>query len=576
MIKRFFSPPVFDTEEANFRAKFINLFAWIVIVFVTAVLILGLIPGPNQHSINTISILGGLILVMFLSLYLLRRRNLIASGSILIVLSWLGLGLQAYLESGAKDVIVIAYIAIGLLASIIINWRVGTLIIFLSVGLIWILAFLEMNGRLHPVPQETFTFARDISFIFAAIAVLTTISTTSLRNAINRAIKSEQGLLASNKNLQELNQTLEERVNQRTAELDTANQFNLRRARQFEAIIKVNRAIASIQDLDILLPRITQVISEQFNVYHTGIFLLDENRQFAVLRASNSEGGGRMLARRHKLEISQTGIVGFVTATGQPRIALDVGSDPIHFDNPDLPETRSEAALPLRYAERIIGALDVQSTEPNAFSEDDMEVLITLADQVSAAINTTLVIQNANKALSESQSALEKNIRDTWRVMRPKSAGKGFQLVNSKLSPLEKRLEGEHIQEAVSKGSPVLSSKEDSSTSLAIPIRLRGQIIGVMDLRARNQRKLTNDDVDIAQAVSERLSLAIETATLLQSTQHRADIERMTTNISSKISSSTHFETILQTAAQELSKALGGSDVLVQVEPTSMEMEMPD
>jgi hypothetical protein len=93
-----------------------------------------------------------------------------------------------------------------------------------------------------------------------------------------------------------------------------------------------------------------------------------------------------------------------------------------------------------------------------------------------------------------------------------------------------------------------------------------------MNLRARNQRKLTNDDADIAQAVSERLSLAIETATLLQSTQHRADIERVTTNISSKISSSTHFETILQTAAEELSKALGGSDVLVQIESDSVTM----
>jgi putative methionine-R-sulfoxide reductase with GAF domain len=303
--------------------------------------------------------------------------------------------------------------------------------------------------------------------------------------------------------------------------------------------------------------------------------LLDQNREFAVLRAANSEGGKRMLARGHKLEISQTGIVGFVAATGQPRIALDVGSDPIHFDNPDLPETRSEAGLPLRYAERIIGALDVQSTEPNAFSEDDMEALLTLADQVSAAINITLVIQNTNKALAESQSALEKNIQDTWKVMRPKSMGMGFQLVNAQMSPLEKHLEGEHIQEAISKGSPTRSAKGDTSSNLAIPIRLRGQIIGVINLRARNQRKLTSDDADIARAVTERLSLAIESAILLQSTQHRADIERVTTNISSKISSSTHFETILQTAAQELSKALGGSDVLVQIEPISMDMEMP-
>ena len=99
-------------------------------------------------------------------------------------------------------------------------------------------------------------------------------------------------------------------------------------------------------------------------------------------------------------------------------------------------------------------------------------------------------------------------------------------------------------------------------------------MIGIMHLRSKNNYLLTQDDADIAEAVSERLSLAIETATLLRTTQHRADIERVTADISSKISSSTHFDAILQITAQELSKALGGSDVLVQIEPVSMELGM--
>ncbi len=572
MIKRFFGPPVFNKEE-DFRAKFINGFAWVVIAVLAIALISNLGPNADENSTTTIIVLTSLIFVMGLSLYLLRRGRLNASGLIIVILGWLGLGIQAYTADGARDVIIIAYISVSLLSSIIMNWRIGSFVIILSIGAVWTLAILELNGYIIPHFQEPIAFSRDLSLIFVVIAVLIYFNTTNLRDAITRATKSEQSLLDSNRALQELNQTLEERVNQRAAELDAANQFNLRRARQFEAIAKINHVITSVQDLDTLLPRITQVVSDQFNVYHAGIFLLDENREFAVLRASNSEGGKKMLARGHKLEVSQTGIVGFVTATGQPRIALDVGNDPIHFDNPDLPGTRSEAALPLRYADRIIGALDVQSMESNAFSEDDLEALIALADQVSAAINNTLSIQSANKALAEAQLVLEKNIEDSWKVMRPKSLGMGFQLTNSTLTPLDKRLEGEHIRKALSKGTPSLSGREETS-SLAIPIRLRGQIIGVMSLRSRNERALTSDDSDIAQAVAERLSLAIETATLIQSTQHRADIERVTTNISSKISSSTHFETILQTAAQELSKALGGSDVLVQIEPISMDMEI--
>jgi GAF domain-containing protein len=336
----------------------------------------------------------------------------------------------------------------------------------------------------------------------------------------------------------------------------------------------VVRAVSSIQDPELLIPRIAQVISEQFGFYHTGIFLLDENRQYAVLRAANSEGGKRMLERGHKLQVGQTGIVGFVTATGQPRIALDVGTDAVFFDNPDLPNTRSEIALPLRSAGQIIGALDVQSTESNAFGQNDVETLTTLADQISIAINNTTILEESRKAFVESQGRFGDSILESWKVMQPETLGLGYQLVNSSIEPLKAPLEGIHIQEAMTQEKASITNAEDKSSNLAIPIRLRGKVIGVMNLRSRNDYLLTQDDADIAEAVSERLSLAIETATLLRTTQHRADIERITTDISSKISSSTRFETILQTAAQELSRALGGSDVIVQIEPAAMALGM--
>ncbi len=282
-----------------------------------------------------------------------------------------------------------------------------------------------------------------------------------------------------------------------------------------------------------------------------------------------------MLTREHKLAVGQTGIVGFVTASGQPRIASDVGTDAVFFDNPDLPNTHSEIALPLRYAGQIIGALDVQSTKSNAFNQDDIEILITLADQVATAIKNTLAFEEARNTVAKFQNSLNEKTYESWKVMQSKSSlGLGFQLIGSTIKPLDTPLEGEHIQQALAQNKAVLSDKENVSSSLAIPIRLRGQTVGIINLRANNNYKLTNDDAEIAEAVTERLSLAIETATLLQATQHRADIERLTTDISSKISSSTRFETILQTAAQELSKALGGSDVLVQIEPISIELSM--
>jgi len=574
MIKRLFSPPVFDNEEDNFRAKFINGFAWIIIILLSLSLIPALGPNADENAGTTVIFLASLILVSFVSLYTLRRGNLNVSASILVILSWLGFGLQACLADGVRDIIIIAFIAISLLASIIINWRAGIIVMMLSIGAIWVLAILEINGVLHPRFQEPIAFSRDLSFVFVAIAVLIYYSTTSLRDATIRASQSEQSLLASNKNLQELNQTLEERVNQRAAELDKANTFNLQRARQFEAIAQVVRAISTIQDLETLLPQIAKVISEQFDIYHTGIFLLDDSREFAILRAANSEGGKKMLAREHRLAVGQIGIVGFVTATGQPRIALDVGADAVFFDNPDLPNTHSEIALPLRYAGVVLGALDVQSTESNAFAQNDIEILILLADQVATAIMNTLTLEEARNTVSKFQSSFDNKTHESWKVMQSRSLGLGFQLTGSTIKPLDAPLEGKHIRQALTQNKAVLSNEDGAASSFAIPIRLRGQIIGVINLRTNNNYKLTIDDTDIAEAVTERLSLAIETATLLQATQRRADIERLTTNISSKISSSTRFETILQTAAQELSTALGGSDVLIQIEPISIELSM--
>jgi len=570
MIKRLFGPPVFDNEVDNFRAKFINAFAWIVIFIFALSLIPNLGPYADENAGTTVIFLASLIFVFIVSLYLLKAGNLNASGTVIVAFSWLGFGLQAYTADGVRDVIVIAYIAVSLLASIIINWRAGSIVMILSIVSIWVMANLEVNGIIHPLFQEPIAFSRDLSLVFVAIAVLIYFSTTSLRDAISRATKSEQSLLATNKNLQELNLTLEERVNQRTAELDNVNRVNSRRARQFEAISQVVRAISSIQDLDTLLPRITRVISEQFGIYHTGIFLLDHTREYAVLRAANSEGGQKMLVQGHKLPVGQTGIVGFVTATGQSRIALDTGADAVFFNNPDLPNTHSEIALPLRYAGQIIGALDVQSTESNAFNQDDIEILITLADQVATAIKNTLTLEEARNTVTKFQSSQNENTYEAWRIMQPRSLGLGFQLMGSTIAPLDVPLEGDDVQQAFTQNKAVLSNKENASSSLSIPIRLRGQIIGVISLRTNDDYKLTGDDVEIAEAVTERLSLAIESATLLGATQHRANIERLTTDISSKINISTRFETILQTAAQELSKALGGSDVLVQINPISV------
>jgi len=284
--------------------------------------------------------------------------------------------------------------------------------------------------------------------------------------------------------------------------------------------------------------------------------------------AANSPGGQKMISRGHRLRVGQIGIVGYVAGTGRPRIALDTGEDVVFFNNPDLPDTRSELALPLKIADQLIGVLDVQSVNANAFNQEDVEALSTLADQVSIAIQNARSFRESQRLLAEARNTANDTIFDAWKILRPTSAKIGYQKTGSAVKALDQLLDGEPIRQAVESGETVAQS-----SNLTVPIRLRGQVIGVMNLQMPQGHAWNADEVDIAEAVAERLSLAIETSTLLKATQRRADIERITTNITGKLGSSTRFEAILQTAAEELSRTLGGSEVLVQIEPIAMKMQ---
>lgn len=548
-----------------------------ILIFVMAVslAILPVVTGilGGEQARNPLIFISLLALLVFegISLYFVLQGRILLAKLVIPIALLMAISAIAISTNGIRDTSFIAIPVVLVISAALLGRRSLSIITPLAIIMTVAIAIVDINTNRQPRPIGV-DDAIIVPLLIITSGGITHLLIARLNESIVRAQKSEQIQKMENMELMELRQTLEEKVLQRTAELEKVNQLNEKRARQFSTVAQVMSAISSVQVLDELLPLITQVVSEQFNVYHTGIFLLDANREKAILRAANSEGGQRMLARKHNIPVGQTGIVGYVAATGQPRIALDVGADSAYFDNPDLPNTHSEIALPLRYAGQIIGVLDVQSLEVDTFQPDDVSILTTLADQISIAINNALTIEQANKALLEAQSAIGQVGQEAWQILRPKELGLGFSYSESGVKPLQRSVVSEEIVEAVGRGEVVHVTGPEQNSRLAIPIHLRGQLIGIMQLNTRSGYKLTEDDADIAKAVAERLSLAIETATLLQSTQHRADIERITTNITSRISSSTHFETILQTAAQELSRALGGSDVLVQIEPAALKM----
>ena len=187
-----------------------------------------------------------------------------------------------------------------------------------------------------------------------------------------------------------------------------------------------------------------------------------------------------------------------------------------------------------------------------------------MADQVSIAIQNSRSYEISQQLLNEAQKTSSTFLRESWRVLQTQEESIGYQISDNKLKPLSKHLVSTQINKAIANKETVRESGENAT--LAIPIRLRDQVIGVMDIRVPDGHDWDRDEIDVAEAVAERLSLALEASLLLKSTQRQAEIERMTADISTKIGATTQFDSILRTAAEELSRVLGGSEVLVQIQ----------
>jgi GAF domain-containing protein/HAMP domain-containing protein len=367
-------------------------------------------------------------------------------------------------------------------------------------------------------------------------------------------------------------ETMDRRVSDRTLELNRQNDALRYRSRQLQTVTDVARSIVSSNDMESLLNLVTQLISDRFNFYHAGVFLLDESGEYAVLRASNSPGGRRMLNRQHKLRVGQVGIVGNVTGTGQPRIATDVGKDAVFFNNPDLPETKSEMALPLKIENQVIGALDIQSIESNAFSEEDINLFTTLADQISVAINNNRLLEDAQRALDEAQNLHRQYLNQEWSKRSIDSGRSSYKYTSGKgLSPYEEDLP--EVKMVFESGRPVTRSavkdneNDKTFSTLAVPILLRGEVIGVIHLQENESSSFVWSEGELitVQTLADQLAQTLESARLFEQTIRRADRERRVLEITSKIRSTNDPQQMLEITLEELKQHLGASQAQIVI-----------
>ena len=491
--------------------------------------------------------------------YLLPARILLPS-SLFVVITYIIAAPPGY---GLHDINLLAYAVVITLASLTLGQRGAFAFTFLIILSIFGIGIAEMRGILVS-PTSSLTLPVSpiaISIVVLAITFIQRALINLLNVSVEHAQSSEKEVAERNSELQRFNEGLEKLVQERTLALENANAKIEYRAAQFEAIAQVSRTISSTQDLNTLLPQIASVISRLFGFYHVGIFLLDARGEYAVLSAANSDGGQRMLARDHRLKVGETGIVGYVTATGNPRVALDTGADAVFFNNPDLPGTHSEMSLPLNVSGHVIGVLDVQSTERNAFAEEDVSILSTLADQVGIAIQNSRQYEETRRALIESESLSRQFIEQAWQQFTKSRNLVGIRHTGAKATIL-------YAKNGEAKGES-WSNKEQAevqpqSASLVLPIKLRGETIGSVEVRSPDNRVWDQDELDIVTAIIERAAVALENSRLLTESQKRAAKERAIGEISAKISAQSDIDQLLKTAAQELGRSLPKANISIQ------------
>lgn len=550
LFQRFISPPIYQDDDQKTRlSRYLNVIVLASIPALLVFLIFRMFQGNALLESSNIVLLA-LILILSAVGTMARVGYVHIAGYLYILTIWAACTLLALNGSGIRGSSFVGYFVVMLLAALLLGVRAAISIAIASVISGFGLAYAESVGMIHYVPGHAFAVAGEFTFLFFFSALFLYLSTTSLQNALTAAKTNASELEIRNSELTNLRDQLEVRIQERTATLE-------KRAQQIQTISSMARTIASVQDINTLLANIVRQVHEQFGYYHAGIFLLDVTGKYAVLKAAHSSGGRRMLSRGHRLPLDSNSIVGFVTSRGEPRIALDVGADPVYFSNPDLPETHSEMALPLRVSEHVIGALDVQSTQTNAFSQEDVSILATLADQIAIAIENARLFGEAQKALSDAQITYEKYVRQSWNSFVEQAKHTGFIFDGKQVMPLEGQLKQDYVKPAVQTGS---LSLDKSSRTIAVPIKLRGQTIGFLDVRSKKgERTWTRDEITLLEAAAERAALALENARLVESAQRRAARERAIGDISSKIGAVSSFEYILQTTVEELGRKIGGA-----------------
>jgi GAF domain-containing protein len=489
----------------------------------------------NFSSLSTAEILTfaviylALLVATFAPLpYPLKSGILIASGYLV--------GVYVLLQNGPWSGASAFLLGTTLFATLLFDSLVDRWVLAINLITVVLAGALNVTGNLplastdipRAGPLDWLTYTVD--YFVLALALLWAINLLKAEfKSVADQFQSAIGFLAKDR------ANLEKRLEERTTGL-------VKKTDQLRSASYIARQTAEIQDLDAILKMVVNLITDQFGFYHCGIFLMNETGDEVVLVAASSEGGRRMVETGHALRVGTQGIVGYTAAQKKPRIALDVGADATYFNNPDLPMTRSEVALPMMIRDRVLGVLDIQSDQPMAFSLEEIDVLQTLVDQMAVAIENARLLEESQAALMQIEALTAVRTREAWSRFTKDGA------LSYTYTPLGIRSGKAH---------------EEPEKTLMIPITLRGQRIGAISLSRKDEAPWSEIDRDMITEVAYQTGLAIDNVRLVEEATQRASQEQTVGELAARFSQTMDIDSLLQTAARELGQVADVAEVSV-------------
>lgn len=551
-----FRPPVFDDDEKTRAARLTTLVSWAIMVVALLYGVARAFGGVGGEMVWLAVVLPlGVAGAGFLALVLVHRGSVKVASGLVVLSTWLALSLMAQYLGGVRDASYAGLLVVVVMAGLLMGGAASLIVVGLSLLVGWGLAEAEINGTLMVEADSPVEALLSFGALFLLAAGVVSAANAGFRGLLGRVRENERETRAQNWELQQMRASLEQRVAERTDDLD-------RRSRYLQTAAQVAYAAGEILDREQLMRTSVELIRSSFGLYYVGLFLVDAGSaegEWAVLRAGTGEAGEKMVARGHRVQVGE-GMVGWSIAHAQSRFAQHASEDQIRLSTPELPETRAEAALPLRSRGRVVGALTVQSAAADFFDEATVTVLQTMADLLAVALANAELFEENERAVQALRRAYGEVSAEAWQTLLASRGEWGYRYVDGVLRPI--------------RGSAFADGErpeQKAEGALTIPLEVGEQSIGAITYRRRQgEGPWEEEDVTLLRALSNGLVQALESARLLQETQRQAIREQQIGQIAATLANAVDVEGMLRSAVQELGRLPGVLEASVHLDAGSL------